>query len=178
MKDVSVHNFALLVAYVLPGFTALWGASYHSHTLRVWLGSSPPDAPTIGGFFYVTLAAVGAGMFISTVRWMIVDTIHAYTGLRRPRWDFSKLQGNLAAYDLLLRIHYHFYQFNSNMLVAITFLFVARWTSQGFSSVFHGWDALVFATLALVFFVGSRDTLAKYYGRVAELLGTERQRTS
>ena len=78
MKELSVANFGILIAYVLPGFTALWGVSYFSETVQVWLGSSAGDAPTVGGFLYVTLAAVGAGMTVSTVRWMIVDTIVDY----------------------------------------------------------------------------------------------------
>jgi len=174
MKELSVANFGILIAYVLPGFTALWGVSYFSETVQVWLGSSPGDAPTIGGFLYVTLAAVGAGMTVSTVRWMIVDTIHALTGLPHPRWDFSRLQDNVDGYDVLVRIHYHFYQFNANMLVAAAFLFVARCISLGWSSFFDVPVVLGFLALEVIFFVGSRDTIRKYYSRVAKLLGTER----
>ena len=173
MREISVANFGILIAFLLPGFTALWGASYFSETVRVWLGSSQGDAPTIGGFLYVTLAAVGAGMTVSTVRRMIIDTIHALTGLPHPRWDFSRLQEKVDGYDVLVRIHYHFYQFNANMLIAVAFLYVARCVSLGWPSLLDIRADLAFLAVGTIFFIGSRDTLAKYYTRVAKLLGTE-----
>ncbi len=54
MQDVSTRNFGLLIAYLLPGFTTLWGLSYVSETIRLWLGSPPTSLPTAGGFLYVT----------------------------------------------------------------------------------------------------------------------------
>ena len=73
MRDVTNNNFGLLIAYVLPGLTALWGAAHFSPTLRFWLAASPSELPTVGGFLYVTLGSVAAGMTVSTVRWLIVD---------------------------------------------------------------------------------------------------------
>jgi len=173
VREVTAANFGFLVAYVLPGFTTLWGVSYFSETVNGWLGASQGDAPTVGGFLYITLAAVSAGMTVSTVRWLLVDSFHALTGLRHPAWDFSKLQQNVAAYDVLVKIHYHFYQFHSNMLVAITFLYVCRWVAFGWGSFASVWDDLGFILLATIFFMGSRDNLHKYYFRVAAILGTE-----
>jgi hypothetical protein len=37
MRDVTGQNFGLLIAYVLPGLTALWGVSFFSDTVRSWL---------------------------------------------------------------------------------------------------------------------------------------------
>jgi len=173
LRDLTAANFGLIVAYVLPGFTALWGISHFSETVRVWLGSSQGNWHTVGGFLYVTLASIGTGMTVSTVRWMVIDTLHALTGIRQPRWDFSKLQENAAGYDILVKIHYHFYQFNANMLVSVLFLYIARCIFLGWSSFLTPWDDLGFVAVGLVFFVGSRDTLRKYHTRVARLLGTE-----
>ena len=119
MKEVSSSNFGLLIAFVLPGFTALWGATYISPVLRSWLGGADATGPTVGGFLYVTLASVAAGLTVSTVRWAIIDTIHHWTGLPQPAWDFSRLQEHVAAYKVLHEIHYKFYQFNSNTLVSL-----------------------------------------------------------
>ena len=97
MIEVSSSNFGLLIAFPLPGFVVLWGAGYFSETVRVWLSTSGDSAPTVGGFMYVTLASVAAGVTVSTVRWAIIDTIHRWTGLPPPTWDFSRLQENVAA---------------------------------------------------------------------------------
>ena len=110
MRDVTNQNFGLLIAYVLPGVTALWGASYLSPTVRVWLGSAPADAPTVGGFLYLTIAAVAAGLIASTVRWAVVDTLHHVTGIPRPTWDFSRLQSNISAFNLIVEHQYRYYQ--------------------------------------------------------------------
>ena len=49
MKEVSLSNFGLLIAFVLPGFMVLWGASYFSETINHWLSGSDAT-PTVGGF--------------------------------------------------------------------------------------------------------------------------------
>jgi hypothetical protein len=64
MTEVSGKNFGFLIAYILPGFVRLWAISYFSPTVRAWLvsSSSAAGAATVGGFLYVTLASVGAGL--------------------------------------------------------------------------------------------------------------------
>ena len=55
-----------------------------------------------GGFLYITIASVSAGLIVSTVRWAVVDALHALTGIRQPSWDFASLRDNVAAYDKLI----------------------------------------------------------------------------
>jgi len=173
MKDVTTGNFGLFIAYVLPGFTALWGLSYVSEPVRAWLGTGTANAPTVGGFLYVTLASVAAGMITSTLRWLLIDTLHHWTGIRLPRWDFSRLQENVTAFDVLIEIHYRHYQFHANMLVALAFAYAARRLSLGLWSPWIGWLDGGFILLVVVLFLGSRDTLAKYYARTARLLSDD-----
>ena len=171
VKEVSSSNFGLLIAFLLPGFTVLWGASYFSETVRHWLFGSG-TTPTVGGFMYVTLASVAAGVTVSTVRWAVIDTIHRWTGLPQPPWDFSRLQENVAAYNVLNEIHYKYYQFHANLLVALFLVYMARRIHLGFFAAPFGRFDLGFLLLSVILFVGSRDTLRKYYARVAETLGT------
>jgi hypothetical protein len=173
MKEVSSSNFGILVAFILPGFMVLWGVSYFSETVRVWLSASDNSVPTVGGFMYVTLASVAAGMIASTVRWATIDRIHRWTGLRQPDWDFSRLQENVAAYTVLNEIHYKYYQCHSNAEVALVFVYLARRIHLGFFTAPVGWLDLGFLLLSIILFAGSRDTLKKYYSRVSHVLGTE-----
>ena len=62
VKDVTTNNFGLLIAFVLPGFVLLWGMAPYSSTISEWLGQATSNAPTVGGFLYVTLASVGLGV--------------------------------------------------------------------------------------------------------------------
>ena len=173
MREVSSSNFGFLIAFVLPGFTALWGATYISPVLRSWLIGADSTGPTVGGFLYVTLASVAAGITVSTVRWAVIDTVHGWTGLPRPAWDFSRLQANLSAYKLLNEIHYKFYLFHGNSLVSLVIVFIARRVHLGFWTAALGWFDIGILLLAVIFYVGSRDTLRKFYGRVNDLLGRE-----
>ena len=173
MKEISSSNFGLLIAFILPGFMVLCGVSYYSETVRVWLNASNDSAPTVGGFMYVTLASVGAGMTASTIRWAIIDTIHGWTGLRQPQWDFGQLQENVAAYNVLNEIHYKYYQFHGNSQVALVFVYLARRMHYGFFSLPLGWSDAGFLLLSIILLVGSRDTLRKYYSRVNDILGVE-----
>lgn len=118
MTTVSDRNFGLLIAYLVPGFTALWGISYFSVTVDAWLTGSGVDGPTIGGFLYVTLASVAAGMTVSAVRFHVIDRIHHWTGIQQPVWDFAKLKDSVSAYDVLIEIHYKHYQFHANGLIS------------------------------------------------------------
>lgn len=118
MKEVSTSNFGLVIAYLLPGFVTLIGVSFFSETVRIWLTISPSDAPTVGGFLYVTIASVALGMTVGSVRWLVIDTIHHKTGIQQPQWDFSRLQENINAYRTLVEIHYHFYLFFAEVLRA------------------------------------------------------------
>jgi len=171
MKAVSSDTFGPLIAYVLPGTLCLWGLSFVSETIRTWLGTSPTESPTVGGFLYVTLASVGAGVTVSTVRWMVLDTIHHRTGIPRPQWDFSRLQENITAFQLMVQIHYNYYKFNGNTLISLAFVYLLRRASLGFWPVRLGWVDLGFILLGIVLFAGSRDTYRKYVLRGDMLLG-------
>lgn len=166
MKDVTSANFGLLIAYVLPGFILLWGMEPFSSTIQFWFGQSNTQTSSLGGFLYVTVASVGVGQFTSTIRWMVIDAIHHRTGIRPPVWNFSKLTKNVAAFDQLIEIHYRYYQWHANTFVALNFAVLLRAMVYGISATQFG----ILMAVDAVLFVGSRDTLRKYYHRVNELL--------
>jgi len=172
MNTLSNENFGLVIAYVLPGFVALWGVSFFSPTVESWITVSQQGAPTVAGFMYVTLASIGTGLPVSGVRWAIIDSIHHLTGLTRPAWKFVNLDDKLQGFITLNEAHYRYYQFYANMFVAVGFTYTAWlvWNGKGLQAA--GWANLHFVVMEIVLFVNSRDTLAKYYSRVAQLLGT------
>lgn len=178
MRDVTRDNFGLLIAYVLPGFVALWGVSFFSETVRRWLGTSSSSNPTIGGFLYVTVAAVAVGLLVSTFRWMTVDRIHHLTGIPAPKWDFSRLGDSLAAFELLVASHYQFYQWHANMAVASSFTFLIYAFGAPLRG-FHGAAILLsFIVVEIILWFGSRDALTKYYQRTTSLMNENGARRS
>jgi len=171
VKEISSKNFGLLIAYVLPGILCLWGVSYFSPTVRSWFGTAPTDSPTIAGFLYVTLAAIAAGMIASTVRWLVVDTIHHLTGIPRPDFDFSRFEDKFSAYDMLGEVHYRYYQFYGASLIALLFSYSCWRLSASLASTPLGLRDVGVLLLAGILFAGSRDTFRKYNQRLSMLLG-------
>ena len=79
MQTVSNTNFGQLIAYLVPGAIALVGISEIEPSIAKLLAFGSNGSPTIGGFLYITVAAIVAGMIISAIRWATVDTLHART---------------------------------------------------------------------------------------------------
>jgi hypothetical protein len=177
VRDVTRGNFGLLIAYLLPGFTALLGISTTSEWVRSWLTTSASGSPTVGGFLYSTIASLIAGMLISTVRWAVVDRLHHATGIRPPRWHFKKLQDCLQAFELLVESHYRYYQFYANMAtgggVAYMLWRFHRIDNQSLIAMDLG-----FLVAEWLLLLGSRDTLRKYYERGNQLIGQETPKRS
>ena len=169
VQSVSNANFGPLIAYLVPGATALWGFSRFSAPLQSWFAFTAVDAPTISGFLYLTVASLAVGMTVTALRWAFVDLLHAKTGLRPPSLDFARLGGNVEAFNLLIEIHYRHYQFYANMFVATAIAFVCQ-RSAFITGAGPGWLDFGFITLEAVFFYTSRDTLRKYYQRTQQLL--------
>jgi hypothetical protein len=164
-QESSVTNFGLLIAYVLPGFTALQGVPFLSGASIPW---GVDDSPTLAGFLASTIQAIATGLTVSAVRWLVLDTLHHRTGLKPPQWDFALLAKNVEAFELLIHIHYRYYKFYANMVVAL----LCAYASGGYAL---GWRGGVYWLLAALFFVASRDALGKYYGRGGRLLGARRR---
>lgn len=166
----SLNDFGLLIAYLLPGFVALWGVGLVDPTVKAWLGTAPEHAATLSGFLLSTVAALAAGLTLHTVRWLIIDTIHHRTGIRPKTWDFSLLQDRLAAYDRLTENHYRFHQWYGGMVVALAWLVAARHLAV-LSAMPDCTDGGILL-LGVLFWLGSRDALRRYYLRVDAVLAT------
>jgi hypothetical protein len=160
----SLTNFGLLIAYVLPGFTALKGLPFLSEVQGAWGTTDAVVTPTLTSFLSGTTEAVAVGLIVSTVRWLVIDTIHHRSGLKPPNWDFALLEKNVAAFEFLIQIHYWYYKFYANMLVALLWAYASGAYALGLRG-------LVYWFLALLFFLASRDSLGKYYERAGRLLG-------
>jgi hypothetical protein len=169
MKDISTSNFGLLIAFALPGFVALWGISgIWPMELGCLIGTDGCTTTiTLVGFFNSTIAALAAGMVIGAIRFVLIDTLHALTGLRRPVWNGQAFGSNLEAVKTMVQEHYRFYQFYSGMLIAVLLAYAAHLHRESFTL---GIPVLLIALLLAVFWIASRDSLGKYYTGLERLL--------
>ena len=105
-------------------------------------------------------------MTVSAARWLLIDTLHAGTGVPAPSLDFSELGSRVEAYLLLIEIHYRHYQFHANMLVAVAFAYVCFRSNQPAPL----WLDAIVVLIEVIFLLSSRDNLRKDYARVSQLL--------
>lgn len=166
--EVDERSFGILIAYVIPGWIVLLGFSYCSDTIASWSTGSVTNSPTIGGFLFATLASIGLGVIVSTVRWLTVDPVMHLTGVRPIDHGFAHLQQSHEALTILVNGHYRYYQFHANLCVAIPFAVTLRWNY----GVFLIEELLGAAIVFIVRFLGARDTLQKYYARCGQVLGS------
>lgn len=169
MNDSPDRLFGLTIAYVLPGSVALWGISSLSPMVANWLSVQPQSNPTLASFLHALLASLTTGLTISALRWLLIDTLHHHTGVPFPNPDFSKVQEKLEAFQLAIEMYYRYYQFHANLVIAIAVAGFCRWVAGvGVSSA----GIIVLLPLEALLLAASRDSLARYYARIAQLLGT------
>ena len=178
MTDLTERHFGYLIAYVLPGFVVLWGLRPVSPTIDGWLSTSPSFPAGVEAMTFVGLAAVAAGMIVSAARWMIVDTLHAATGLRRPEWNEDSLSERLPAFEALVHAHYRHYQFYANMAVAIVLVAAIALAHRTPSSLSIMGIVGAFVAAEFLLLTTSRNTLRNYYRRASRLLSRCRRRPS
>ncbi len=169
MIESSSKYFGLVVAYLLPGFIGLAGIVPLWPAIAQWFRPVSQGDLGIGPTTYAILAAITAGMIVSCFRWLLIDHLHHANGIRRPRWEDSRLGENLGAFNYLVEVHYRYYQFYSNCLVAIIFAYGVNRFLKASPLLGFGTDLGV-AILCIVLFVGSRDALSNYYEGTNRLL--------
>lgn len=164
-EQLTARNFGLVIAYLVPGFTVVWAAAFHSETVAAWIGQA--EQARVGGFLFVTLASVGAGMVLSALRWALVDSLHHLTGVRSGAFDDFRLAERLPYYIWIVENHYRYHQFYGQMLLALLFAHV-MWRTGGATPAGFGIDLALLGT-DLVLLAGSRNALQRYYRRTESL---------
>jgi hypothetical protein len=172
MTGNSSRQFGLIIAYVLPGFIALVGLSPVFPGVAQWL--RPVSAGQfdfgLGPPLYAILAAMALGLVLDSFRWISIDQVHHWMGVRRPTWEDGQLERVLGAFDYLVQNHYRFYAFNANTLIAVL-------TTYGLNRVLGTLPLLGPSTdvatvlLLVVLFLASRSALANYFARTSRLIG-------
>ncbi len=168
--DSYSQEIGLLVAYVLPGFILLAGMAPLLPVVGHWLTPVDNGDLGIGPPIYAVLAATALGLIISTFRWILIDHLHEWTGVRRPTWNDSQLHGVLDGFDYLVQSHYRYYEFTANTLLALIGVYGVNRFFDTLPFLGVGTD-LGMVVLCLVLFTASRDALVKYFDRSGRLLG-------
>jgi len=172
----GAENFGIIIAFLVPGFVSLWGASYHSASIRGWFATGQESAPTVGGFLYVTVASIAAGVAVSGLRWFVIDIIWcAIWQAQRHELDFENLPGKEDAFSFINENHYRYYQYYANMLIAGLMTYVSRFFARYFQQqdLCNKREIFLFIVLLIVevvLGVGAWDARRKFYERGKAIL--------
>lgn len=163
----SLNDFGLVIAFVLPGLTFLFGCRYLSKEVQSVASLESLSAMSISSLVLFVLLSIAAGLLVQTIRWLLIDTFHHHTGIRPGKWDFAKLPSNLSAFDGLTENHYRFYQFYAGMVIGLIWILICHQYAQHINL---GTTDLVIVAITVLMLLGSRDTLRKYYSRLDAIL--------
>ena len=165
--DSLVKNFGLIIAFGLPGFLVLIGLPPQATSPLANL-LNQPGQPSLGGFLYLLPASIGCGLILSAIRWILIDTLLHWSGVRKPNLNFHSIPSKLEAFNLFVEHNYRFYQFYSNCLIAILVLLAVHWRINSRPSA----EVLgLLGLLCVVLVAASRDCLARFYLRARITLG-------
>jgi hypothetical protein len=170
MTQTSQWQFGLILAYLIPGFIGLAGVAPIISLVGKWLAPVSDGSLDLGPTVYAALAAIAVGMILSCFRWLLVDRLHGWTGVKRPVWNDQKLHGNLGSFDYLVQNHFRYYEFCGNTMLALLWAYGVN-RALGTSPYFGLWTDISALVVVVVLFAASRDALVKYYTRTTLLLG-------
>jgi hypothetical protein len=170
MADISSKQFGLIVAHVLPGFIGLAGITPLFPAVAQWLQPVSQGDMGFGPPIYALMAATTVGMIVGCVRWLVVDHLLEWSGVPKMVRRYESLPDKLDALDHLIEMHYRYYQFYANTLVAILWAYGMNRFYGTLPLLGPGTDLGVLI-LGAVLLAGSRDTLTKYRQRLGRVLG-------
>ena len=163
LKDLKL-DFGQIIAFLLPGFLGLYGLSISAGNISGPLAAMNEKDVTVGTALMVSLAALALGLLLSAIRWMFLDHVLLWCGIRDTGMDFSKLGDSkkLEAFEAVVNNHYRYYQYYGNSLVSI--LMAAGVYIGAGGQLSRGWIFGVVG-LSIVLLLGAGDCLSAYYRR-------------
>ena len=161
MKSIAPLSFSQVIAYLLPGFVALYSLIYVSPRVAELMTSCLAKDAGVGPWFGVVLFSLIAGVSVSAFRGLVVDGVASWWTPPRTELDYSKLtnEHTLNAYIAAVDNTYRFAQHCGNMFVAMVMLLILRcWADDNWLEHWRTHGSI--ATLAVVLFLAFRTQLA------------------
>ena len=134
-QDYLTKAFGLTVAFLAPGMIGLYAASLWMPALQTWFGTVSSQPPSVSGFLFLNVGAAGSGVFLSGLRWLLLERTKLLNTLCGERVipdetvkdDISKRREALTetAYQNLVAQFYNFYLFYANTAIALVILYLA-----------------------------------------------------
>ena len=182
-EDQLGKSFGLVIGFLVPGLIGLYAMSLHIPAFQSWFTAATVAQTTVGGFLLLIISSAGMGVFLSGVRWYVLENvIKKGTSTSHDIAQRRTTQTELV-YQNMRRQHYDFYLFYSNTLVALVVLW-ASWLPRQLSTA---WpfsmitarlvvNAVLMVVVGLVLYASAKDAYRRYQEKRAAVLKVAAQR--
>lgn len=173
MKDITSTTFGLVIAYLLPGLTALYAIALWSNDIRGMLGTFTKAESNVGLFFLVVLIALTLGLQVSAVRWVIYEKWLCKSHRLEPEM-FANLgtSDKLLAFKAAVEEGYRYHQFWGGISVVAPILFFGYLYLNylDFSGKLIGLYIFIFLVVEIFTCVAARFAYVNYIARARKIM--------
>jgi hypothetical protein len=122
LKDVTSTSFGLLIAFMLPGLTVLFGFAMWSDAGQKLLGTFETAPSSVGLFFLVALAALAIGLLLTPLRALVFEELLArWLPKRLTTWRGLVNEQRLTAFRAATDEFYRYHQFWGSSVFSLPF---------------------------------------------------------
>jgi hypothetical protein len=178
IKDVTSTSFGLVIAYLLPGFVALFSLSFWFDSAQRAFHTFLTSQSNVGLFLFLLLGGLALGLAVNAVRLalyeLLLGRIKRLYGERPTREQLARLSeaDNFAAFRAAIDELYRYHQFYGGTTLAGPALFVGWLNSLDVSSWAETALIAGFAVAELTLVVATISTLRSFYGWERRILST------
>jgi hypothetical protein len=126
-------DFGALIAFVAPGFVGLFAIAYQLPSVDKLVADASNAEQNVGVFLFGLLASLSVGLGVSGLRSLFVDIAFDFLlektgdGVKNSKIQWKSFELSSLTKLLMLRDNYYrYYQFYSNMAVAMILWAVSR----------------------------------------------------
>lgn len=173
MKDLTSTTFGYLIGFLLPGVFGLFALSAWFPEAGVILQPVMKADASIGPSVAFLLIAVGMGMCLNAIRWLVFEKWICKAHQLPPNmFTLLTKENALTAFKSVVDEHYRYHQFYGCCAVAAFVLFVG-WLHKNFVQDWRIlWVIVGFVAVELVLGYAGADTFEKYVKRASIVLNS------
>jgi hypothetical protein len=165
LTNFSSTSLGYLMAYFLPGFASLYAVSLHTRALAPIASKFAQSQAGLGLFLVATLAALGAGLIVSSARWLLFEQFICRAATSRKNALTNLKDSNvLTTFRMIVDEKYRYHQFYGAMALVVPWIAWAYCSDVAThaSTRSIGLAAAAAAVLELLLVAGAVDTYSKY----------------
>lgn len=168
MGDITSTSFGLLIGFLLPGLTALYGLTFWSKNAKETYRILLTTQSNVGLFLAILLAGIAVGLMLTLLRWVAFEKVLCKAD-RLDTGNFKNLREKerLEAFRAAADEHYRYHQFWGGMTFTVPFLAIG-WLREvwgGLSPLFATGMVAALIGLELLTVCGARAAYRLYVHR-------------